>query len=157
MCTDAASTVCPGGSYSIVRREFECAQSPSSSANVALNLFWNDQTADNANLATDMPPKGSSLIRPTCYLSSKATTVYPIAVEAFYSTARSDHLTVASDDGRAYAREHNYTSLGIQGYAQAPPMEPIEAMNVLTGIFTRRLDYGGAHVEQRMYAHRGRN
>jgi len=75
---------------------------------IPLNDFWNEQITDNYATTQITSPTGYSAATFSdglVYASQKQDTV-PLAV--YWNEARKDMLTVASDDGHSYAKQHGY-------------------------------------------------
>ena len=116
-------TVCPSfeGEYQIIRVEGLCARELQEGT-IPLRLYRNERAQDNAAVAKRLRSLSLNyeLVHDVCYMwRTGAPDRAPL--ELFYNKGRKDYMSTATSEGRAWARAHNYTSAGTQGYVQRLP------------------------------------
>ena len=118
-------SVCPSfdvATYALERVEGVCLRERREGT-VPLRFYWSAAAQDNAATAAKklLPSaKGFDLVRNVCYIwkDKGAASDNRVGLELFYNEARKDHLAVATQEGRAWAKANGYTTLGLQGYVQ---------------------------------------
>ena len=153
--------VCPSfeADYRAVRLEGLCSRSRREGTK-PLRFYYHENLQDNAvTTAKKLLPssEGYQLVRNVCYVWSEATRPEHVALELFYHEGRGDHFATATDEGRAWASDEGYASMGVQGYVmRVPPRKGgalgKQARDVL-GKVDQVISQVNSHVKARYAAH----
>lgn len=143
-------SVCPSfeAEYRMVRLEGLCSRERREGTK-PLRFYWSGSAQDNAvTSAKKLRPSstGYELVRNVCYVWTKASQPDHVALELFYNAERTDHYATATEEGRTWAREQGYQSLGVQGYVMRVPPRTASSLGQEARDMLGKVDQVISHV-----------